>query len=118
MKIGNKVLGRGGENAVAEYLNASGCRILERNYRNASGEADIIVEEPSGTIVFVEVKTRSGEGFGTPAEAVTREKQRKYINLAKGYIVAKRLANRDVRFDVYEVSSDGKINPIVGAFEN
>ncbi|EAX48690.1 protein of unknown function UPF0102 [Thermosinus carboxydivorans Nor1] len=70
------MMGKMGENAAADYLARNGYKILMRNYRCRIGEIDIVAER-QGTIVFVEVKTRSSEKFGFPAEAVNYRKQQK-----------------------------------------
>lgn len=113
--MNNRKEGILGELDAADYLKNAGYKILERNYKTKFGEADIIADD-NKTLVFVEVKSRNSAEFGSPAEAVTIYKQRRYILLAKEYIVAKRLADRDIRFDVIEILS-GKINHITNAFE-
>ncbi|WP_408643039.1 YraN family protein [Thermosinus carboxydivorans] len=74
--MNNIMMGKMGENAAADYLARNGYKILMRNYRCRIGEIDIVAER-QGTIVFVEVKTRSSEKFGFPAEAVNYRKQQK-----------------------------------------
>jgi putative endonuclease len=74
-------LGRQGEQLAAEYLQDAGFRILDRNYRCAEGEIDIVAVERR-MLVACEVKTRSGVRFGTPVEAVTRQKLRRLRHLA------------------------------------
>ena len=76
-----KDLGVNGENLAAQYLEANGWRILERNFRIRRAEIDLIAER-EGMIVFVEVKTRLSNKFGRPAEAVDERKQRKIIMAA------------------------------------
>ncbi len=65
------VLGREGEQAAVSYLEGCGFRILDRNWRSADGEIDIVAVERH-TFVVCEVKTRSGTRFGTPLDAVGR----------------------------------------------
>lgn len=72
--------------------------------------------KPEPTIVFVEVKTRANEKYGSPLEAVTKAKQKRYVRAAKSYIVQKQKVNLDIRFDVIEVL-DGKMTHIKSAFE-
>ncbi|PIQ97014.1 MAG: YraN family protein, partial [Nitrospinae bacterium CG11_big_fil_rev_8_21_14_0_20_56_8] len=72
----NLDLGQEGERKAADFLRSKGYRILQRNFRCAAGEIDIIAEDRK-TVVFVEVKTRSGEGVGHPSLAVTPAKQKK-----------------------------------------
>lgn len=102
---------------AGKYLVSKGYAILERNYRCKLGEVDIIAMDPKGAIVFVEVKTREQAAFGSPAEAVTPERCRRYVNVAKTYIVAKRIEDRDIRFDVIEVFGENNINHIEAAFD-
>lgn len=76
--------GRIGEEIAIGYLRDKGYHILETNWRIEKWEVDIIAED-KGERVFVEVKTRFGEDYGTPADAVTRKKQRYLINAANLY---------------------------------
>src|SRR5262249_62081387 len=63
------VLGRDGEQAAVNYLETCGFRILDRNWRCADGEIDIVAVDRH-TFVVCEVKTRTGTRYGTPLEAV------------------------------------------------
>ncbi len=97
-------LGRWGEDLAAQHLEATGARILSRNWRTRSGELDLVVLEPDGTLVFVEVKTRTGSGFGEPAEAVGRVKAQRIRALACQWLAAERPpGSGDLRFDVVSV---------------
>lgn len=73
-----------GENAAAEFLKKKGYIILERNFRKGYGEIDIIAVKNS-TLVFIEVKTRSSDKFGTPFEAISSWKLRSLIRGANFY---------------------------------
>ena len=64
-----KLLGNTGEKRVEKYLKKLGCKILKRNYRTPFGEADLIVKDKD-EIAFVEVKTRAGDSYGDPKDAV------------------------------------------------
>jgi len=101
-------LGRRGEQVAAQYLRRIGYKVLHHNYRAPKGgEVDLVCRE-GDTLVFVEVKTRSSEEFGTPAEAVTHSKQRL---IARGGLAwLKQLGNPDIlfRFDIVEVRIAGK----------
>src|SRR2546421_11391520 len=68
------VLGRSGEQAAAEYLESCGLRILDRNWRCAAGEIDIVAVERH-TLVVAEVKARTGLRYGSPLEAGNRAKR-------------------------------------------
>ncbi len=113
-----KLLGKDGEQIARQFLMEKGYKILQTNYRSRLGEIDIICQD-STTIVFVEVKTRSSETFGTPAAAVTGGKQKKLRLLAQEYLIARGREDQPVRFDVLSIflSSRGtEIDHIIGAF--
>ncbi len=109
-----KFLGRVGENKACEFLKKAGYKILEKNYKTFIGEIDIIAKDKD-TIVFVEVKTRMDDGFGSPSEAVNRKKQEKYYKVASEYLQKNRENDSPCRFDVIEIQ-DGQINHIIDAF--
>lgn len=109
-----KFLGRQGEVKACEYLEKQGYKILEKNYKTHVGEADIIAKDKDCT-VFIEVKTRSNENFGRPCEAVTKEKQQKYLLIAKEYALKHNIFENEMRFDVIEIEN-GEINHILNAF--
>lgn len=110
--------GRRGERAAARFLKRSGCRILARNYRAGRHEIDLIAEErKTGTIVFVEVKTRTEGGYGRPMDAVDRNKQRFLRLAAETWIRENGMETRSARFDVIEVLEPGdSVNRIENAF--
>ncbi len=95
-------LGRKGEDLAVARLKELKYRVLERNYRCALGEMDIIAREKD-TLVFVEVKTRATPKFGSPAAAVDRHKQRKLSQIALTYMNQKKLVAVPARFDVVSV---------------
>ena len=114
-----KDLGVNGENLAAQYLEANGWRILERNFRIRRAEIDLIAER-EGMIVFVEVKTRLSNKFGRPAEAVDERKQRKIIMAAGVFMQRAEFAQCACRFDVMEVfklNGEWQLNQIENAFE-
>lgn len=91
--------GRHGEQLATDHLEARGYRILDRNWRCSQGELDLVAED-DGTLVFVEVKTRSGIGFGDPAEAVTPRKLARIGRLAGAWCAEHRPRSRRMRVDV------------------
>lgn len=107
-------MGRTGERKAVKYLEKLGYRIREKNYKTFVGEIDIICED-NGVLVFVEVKTRTDDSFGIPAEAVTKQKIEKYGKVATEYLVKNKKTESLCRFDVIEIE-DGKINHIKDAF--
>lgn len=98
----NVEIGALGENIAVEYLGEQGMVVLERNWRCRYGEVDVIGED-DGTVVFVEVKTRTGGGYGTPAEAVTHAKQARIRRLAALWLREQPRGWPTVRFDVVAV---------------
>ncbi len=113
---GKQVLGKEGERVAEQYLKNKGYKLIERNYRCALGELDLIVLDRR-VVVFVEVKTRSGNGYGTPLEAVEFRKQRKMIQAAQYFLGEKKLHQRDARFDVVGISWPGR-EPVIEHIEN
>lgn len=111
-----QVLGREGEHVAEQFLRKKGYKVVERNYRCAAGELDLIVLDRR-VVVFVEVKTRSGKGFGSPLEAVEFRKQRRMIRAAQFFLSANKLHQRDARFDVVGISWSGR-EPVVEHIEN
>ena len=112
-------LGKQGEDIAVAYLRAKGYRIEVRNYRQRTGEIDIICKD-GDTYVFVEVKTRQHCGFGHPTEAVTPRKQMQISRTALLYLTIQELHDAPVRFDVIGVISTEtvpEISHVVGAFE-
>ena len=104
--MNKRVFGAEGEKIAAKYLIENGFNILEMNFRSGKiGEIDIIASEKE-YICFIEVKTRTCNLYGTPAEAVGYEKQKRIKALAWIYIKNKN-RNPNMRFDVVEVT--GKI---------
>jgi putative endonuclease len=95
-------LGSHGERIAAAYLTGSGLRVLDRNWRCREGELDIVARE-GDALVFCEVKTRRGVGYGLPVEAVTFAKQRKLRVLAQRWLAAHDEHAPDLRFDVVGV---------------
>ncbi len=92
-----------GEQLAADYLAGIGFSILERNFRSGRfGEVDIIAAEKE-YICFIEVKTRTGDLFGTPAEAVGPSKRQKIRSLAWSYLKYRNLGEQNMRFDIVEV---------------
>ena len=95
-------LGWHGESVACAALERLGYSILERRFRTRFGEIDIIGND-GGTVVFVEVKTKTDGSFSDPAESVTRQKQRRLTSMAEQYVAYQRLDNTPCRFDVVAI---------------
>ncbi|HWY50324.1 MAG TPA: YraN family protein [Chthoniobacterales bacterium] len=107
-----------GEKLACQFLRNHGYKILYRNFRDRTGgEIDVVCRD-GDTLVFVEVKTRGGEDFGRPVEAVDRQKQ---LRVSKGGLAWLRLLdNPDIvfRFDVVEVLLPNEQNPRLELIQN
>ncbi len=109
-------LGRLGEELACERLTALGLRIVARNWRCRTGEIDVVAAGPD-LLVFCEVKTRRGHGYGTPAEAVTPAKRARLRQLAAAYLAAVEHPACRVRFDVVAVHWPRGHAPVVDHLE-
>jgi len=98
-------LGRRGEQVAAEYLERAGLRILDRNWRCTDGEIDIVAAERR-VLVVCEVKTRSGNRYGTPLEAISRAKRNRMRRLAARWLAAHGILFDEVRIDVVGLTRD------------
>ncbi|MFL0578485.1 YraN family protein [Dietzia sp. 179-F 9C3 NHS] len=110
--------GRLGEAYAAELLGARGCEVLDRNWHCPRGELDLVVRDGEGRTRFVEVRTRTGSGFGTPAESVTTEKLRRVRMLAREWLAAHPGGWRQVCFDVVSVDLRDPDRPRLEVFED
>ena len=114
-------LGARGEDLAAGWYAAQGYEVLARNWRCREGELDLVVSRDR-RVVFCEVKTRRGTGFGLPAEAVTGEKQRRLRRLATRWLAEQSPARglAELRFDVacvtLQAGSAPDLEVIEGAF--
>lgn len=98
-------LGRLGEDAAEGFLQAKGMGCLARRFRIRRGEVDLVMES-GDLLVFVEVKTRLGSGFGRGAESVGPEKRRRLARAAEAFLAEQEAFDRPCRFDVVEVEPD------------
>jgi putative endonuclease len=96
-------LGRRGEELACERLRSAGLHVVARNWRCRAGEIDVVAVGPN-LLVFCEVKTRRGHGYGTPAEAVTHAKRARLRQLAAEYLATVEHPATRVRFDVVTVT--------------
>lgn len=111
-------LGARGERVAEGYLKSRGFRVLERNYRSKLGEIDLVCRD-KGSIVFVEVKTRTSVLYGDGMAAVGPRKQQKLRRLAQQYLQEHRLESAEARFDVLSVmlvSDEPTVEHVEGAF--
>jgi putative endonuclease len=119
MSLATNSVGAYGERVALRYLVDQGMVLVARNWRCAVGEIDAIMKD-GPAIVFVEVKTRRGLQFGTPAEALIPRKVSRLRRLAGVWLAESRLRPSDVRFDVVSVqahsSGAATVEHLRGAF--
>ena len=106
-KDGRKGLGQAGERMAEVFLQKQGYRILERNYQTPYGEIDLIARE-AREIVFIEVRTRRGTGFGTPIESLTRNKISHWEKSVSSYLQKSGEFDQPIRFDFVGVDLSEK----------
>lgn len=113
-----KALGQQGEELAVRYLQKEGYKILERNFRTRYGELDVICMK-QGVLVFVEVKTRRSEVFGTAEEALTPVKIDHIRKVSLQYLNTHPVKHREIRFDVITIlmtDDNPRLNHIPAAF--
>jgi putative endonuclease len=101
------------EELAAAYLAERGFRIVTRNWRRPEGELDLVALD-GATCVFVEVRSRTGEEFGHPLEAVTARKRAQVIRAARLFLDSESVNAEAFRFDVVGVlfSEDDSEAPV------
>lgn len=112
-------LGRLGEQIAADFLTGLGMVVLSRNWRCRQGELDLVALDGQ-RLVVCEVKTRTGTGYGHPAEAVTRRKISRIRQLTRCWLAEHRVRWCEVRFDVLAVhcpsDSEPRVEHLQGVF--
>jgi putative endonuclease len=113
-----KTLGERGERAASRFLLRQGMVIVDRGFHDHFGEIDLIAVDGE-TIVFVEVKTRTSDLAGLPAEAVDETKQQHLTKTAHGYLKWHRLTECRARFDVIAITWPAQVaQPEILHYEN
>src|SRR5215470_13514600 len=105
-------LGAFGEQLAVDHLTSLGLRVLARNWRCRYGELDVIAaDDAARTVVFVEVKTRTGDQFGGAVQAVTPQKVRRLRRLAGLWLAAQDQGWAAVRIDVVAIRIGSRRTP-------
>ncbi|HJO02552.1 MAG TPA: YraN family protein [Acidobacteriota bacterium] len=100
--------GRAAERHTEQLLTRAGLRVIERRFRRAGGEIDLIALDNDGELVFVEVKARCSDRYGAPLEAVDLHKQRRLGRVAGAFLRQYDGPYRSARFDVVSLQADGR----------
>ena len=96
-------IGAFGEQAVTDFLIRKNIEVIERNWRIREGEIDIIALNSSGVFSFIEVKTRSSVAFGSPFEAINRDKAHRMQRLALAWLATHGCLGCEYQIDVAAV---------------
>jgi putative endonuclease len=103
--MSRKELGNAGEKLACSALKKKGYRILEKNYRCRYGEIDIVASH-KGCLAFVEVRSKTGNTFGSPEESVTSQKKQRLVSTAMEYLEGHSDAAQDWRIDFVAIEFD------------
>ena len=113
----HNILGKKGEDLAADYLEQHGYIIRDRNWHCGHKDLDLVVTKDN-TVVFVEVKTRTGNEWGDPRDFVTERKIRRIVMSADAYLRFNQV-DMDVRFDIVSIvekEGEFKVEHIKQAF--
>jgi putative endonuclease len=111
-------LGQWGERRCEKFLKNKGLRKLARNFSCRTGEIDLVMVDADGSIVFVEVRTRADEIFGSAESSVTAAKKAKLSRTAQYFLATHNIENRPFRFDVVTIVLGQKGRPQIRHYEN
>jgi len=118
MKEHNLNIGHLGEDIAKEFLEKKGYSVIDQNYKNKYAEIDLITQHKDN-LVFVEVKTRIGEQFGVPEDAINRDKIRRLIRNAQAYMAYNAKNYKSYRIDAMCIVLDENKKPIrIDHYEN
>jgi len=116
--VDKESLGRWGEKRCEKFLKRKGLKTLTRNFSCKTGEIDLIMVDRDGTLVFVEVKTRASEDFGSSESVVTKTKQARMLRTARYFLATNNIENRPFRFDVVTIVLGEKNPEQIRHYEN
>jgi len=114
--------GRDAELVAEKALHSRGYKIVDLNYLTPMGEIDLVAIDGK-TVVFVEVRGRSSEEYGSPSASVTRRKQARVVRAARAYAARRHLEGAEMRFDVVGVkwperAGEPEVEITKGAFDS
>lgn len=111
-------LGKWGEKQAERYLKKKGLKTLTKNYNCNSGELDLVMVDSGGTIVFVEVKTRTTRDYADAEDAVNLPKKNKLSRTARYFLANHKIQDRPCRFDVVTIMLDQSGKEAIKHYEN
>ena len=98
-KTQNYKKGREGEEIAREYLIKKGFRLIESNYSNKLGEIDLIMVDKD-ILIFIEVKMKIGDRFGTPEEMINKYKLSRIKRVAEGFLILEKIAKNYQKYRI------------------
>ena len=111
-----QTIGKNAEHEACAFLEAKGFRLIKPNFRCKMGEIDLVMQD-GADLVFVEVRKRSRQDYGSALQSIDKNKQRKLIKAATYYLLEKKLYNKiGCRFDVITINAPSSIEWIKNAF--
>jgi len=113
-----ELLGRWGEKRCQRFLKRKGLKTLMRNFSCKTGEIDLIMVDTDRTIVFVEVRTRADETFGSVESSITAPKKARLLRTARYFLATHDIDDRPVRFDVITIVLGQKGRPQIRHYKN
>jgi putative endonuclease len=113
-----KLLGRWGEKRCEKLLKRKGLKTLTRNFSCKTGEIDLIMVDPDSTIVFIEVRTRADETFGSVESSITAPKKARLIRTVRYFLATNKIDERPFRFDVVTIILPPKGPPQIRHYQN
>jgi putative endonuclease len=111
-------LGRWSERRCERFLRNKGLRTLTRNYSCKLGELDLVMVDPDGAVVFVEVRSRTDEDFSSPEATITAGKRQRLRHAVHYFLAAYRIEDRPLRFDVITLVLGRSGPPQIRHYEN
>lgn len=109
-------IGAKGERLALRYLRRAGYKLIEKNFCVGHKEIDLIMRR-GDILAFIEVKTRTANGYALPQASVGKEKQRNIIQASKYYIMSHNINDLIFRYDIVEVILCSKtVNHIENAY--
>ncbi len=107
--------GETAEKQAVSFLIENGYEILDRNFSSKFGEIDIVAKK-NNTLVFIEVRSRSSNFYGSPEESINLRKVKKIIKTAQFYLLTKKTDYEEIRFDIISILHNN-ISHIKNAFD-
>jgi putative endonuclease len=114
----HRLLGRWGEKYCEKFLKDKGLKTLTRNFTCKTGEIDLIMVAPDGSLVFVEVRTKTDENFSDVESSITSAKKTRLKRAAKYFIATNNIEDRPFRFDIAAIVLGLKGKPQIRYYEN